>query len=84
MEENTEMWRVNVQSELNQVKTDIRTLQDTTLIHDVAISTLKTNLTEIKDDTKWLRRTLTNAFIVLVIGGSVGIVFAAIKIIGGQ
>ena len=79
-----DMWRENVQSELNQVKTEIRTLQDTTLTHDVAISALKTDLTEIKADTKWLRRTLTNAFIVLVIGGAVGIVFAAIKIIGGQ
>jgi len=59
-------------------------LQDTALIHDGAISALKKDLTEIKDDTKWLRRTLTNAFIVFVIGGAVGIVFAAIKIIGGQ
>jgi len=46
-------------------------LQDTALIHDGAINALKKDLTEIKDDTKWLRRTLTNAFIVLVIGGAV-------------
>jgi len=33
----------------------------------------------IKDDTKWLRLTITSAIIVSVIGGVVAIIFAALK-----
>jgi predicted nucleic acid-binding Zn-ribbon protein len=43
------------------------------------IKDIKEDISSIKDDTKWLRRTITNAIVVAVIGGIVAIYFAAIK-----
>jgi hypothetical protein len=78
MEEN-DMWQSVIQTEVNQMKVDIRHLQDKSLIHESAISELKSDLSDIKDDTKWLRRAITNAFIVGTIGGIIGIVFTYLQ-----
>ncbi|MEB3750061.1 hypothetical protein EP10_000900 [Geobacillus icigianus] len=43
------------------------------------IKDMREDIRAIKDDTKWLRRTITNAIIVSVVGGIVAIVFAALK-----
>jgi peptidoglycan hydrolase CwlO-like protein len=84
MEVNQEMWQTTVQSELTQMRTDIRTLQDKSLIHDGAIDQLKSDIGEIKGDTKWLRRAFTNAFIVAFISGMIGIVYTAFQLLGGS
>jgi hypothetical protein len=84
MEVNQEMWQTTVQSELTQMRTDIRTLQDKSLIHDGAIDQLKNDIGAIKDDTKWLRRSFTNAFIFASISGLIGIIYGAFKMLGGS
>jgi Haemolysin XhlA len=48
------------------------------------ISSMQADIRSIKDDTKWLRRTITNALIggtiVAIIGGVIGLVFYVIKL----
>jgi F0F1-type ATP synthase delta subunit len=48
------------------------------------IKAIQADLSTIKDDTKWLRRTITNALIggtiVAVLGGIIGLVFYVIKL----
>lgn len=61
-------------------------------VHDMAIDLavaqsdikgIKEDINSIKDDTKWLRRAITNAFIGSIIAGLVGIVFMAFQLSGG-
>lgn len=47
------------------------------------IDRVEKNILEIKDDTRWLRRTITGAIITGIIGGIIGLVFALIKLNGG-
>lgn len=47
------------------------------------IDRVEKNIMEIKDDTRWLRRTITGAIITGVIGGIIGLAFALIKLNGG-
>lgn len=81
-----DIWQQSVQKDLEEIKneqkgmkSDIRRLQDKELLQDKEIDTIKDTLKEIKEDTKWLRRTITNAIIVAVIGGAVAIFYAGIK-----
>lgn len=68
-----------IKSEQSGIKSDIRRLQDNQLLHDQEIKSFRETLKEIKDDTKWLRRAITNAIIAALIGGAVAIFYAAIK-----
>lgn len=81
-----DIWKASVQKDIEEIKveqngmkSDIRRLQDNQLLHDQEIKSFRETLKEIKDDTKWLRRAITNALIVALIGGAVAIFFAAIK-----
>lgn len=47
------------------------------------IKGIKADIGAIKDDTKWVRRAITNAIIGSIIAGVIGLVFAAIKLGGG-
>ncbi|MCM3216352.1 hemolysin XhlA family protein [Niallia taxi] len=51
-------------------------------IHEHDIKDIKGTLKDIKDDTKWLRRSITNALIVAVVAGAVAIFYGAIKLGG--
>ncbi|QED49337.1 hemolysin XhlA family protein [Cytobacillus dafuensis] len=70
---------VSIKTSVEDMKQDIRKLQDKTLIHDREIREIKSDLKEIKEDTKWLRRAITNAFIAALIVGAVAIFYAAIN-----
>lgn len=70
---------VSLKTSVEDIKQDIRQLQDKTLIHDRDIREIQLDLKDIKEDTKWLRRAITNAFIAALIGGSVAIFYAAIN-----
>lgn len=78
-----DIWKQSIQKEIDDMKGDIRRLQDKTLLQDQTIQGIKDALIEIKDDTKWLKRTITTALItatiVAVIGGSITIVFEVFK-----
>lgn len=78
-----DIWKQSIQKEIDDMKGDIRRLQDKTLLQDQTIQGIKDALKEIKDDTKWLKRTITTALItstiVAVVGGSITIVFEVFK-----
>lgn len=78
-----DIWKQSIQKEIEDMKGDIRRLQDKTLLQDQTIQGIKDALKEIKDDTKWLKRTITTALItatiVAVVGGAITIVFEVFK-----
>lgn len=82
-ENNMDLWKTSIQKDLDGMKEDIRRLQDKQLLQDQVIQSIQNSLKEIKDDTKWLKRTITNALItatvVAAIGGSIAIVFEVFK-----
>lgn len=65
------------------LKEEIDKLKQTVAFHDRDITDIKDTLKEIKEDTKWLRRSITNALIVALIAGAVAIFYAALKSQGG-
>jgi DNA-binding transcriptional regulator GbsR (MarR family) len=66
----------DTKSDIKQIKGEIGELKTTTKMHDVSIDNITTTLDDIKEDTKWLRRTITKAFISTLITGLIGGVIA--------
>lgn len=81
--ETVDIWKTAVQKDIDDMKGDIRRLQDKTLLQDQSIQNIQGDLKEIKGDTKWLKRTITAALITTlctaVIGGCIAIVFTVFK-----
>src|SRR5690625_4447588 len=74
--------RINTES--SKMKDDIRDLQISDKLQDQEISGLKATLSEIKDDTNWIRRRITGAVITAVITALIGgLVAIAITFIYG-
>ena len=84
-----ENWQEQVQQDLNVLKQrqtkmegDVNDLKINDKIQDKEISTLQATLSAIQDDTTWIRRKITGAFITAVItavvAGIVGIAIANI------
>ena len=91
-----EMWKEGVQQDINdlknkysrldqsntRIKDDIRDLQMNDKLQDQEINTLKNTLTEIKEDTNWIRRKITGAIITAtitaIVAGIIGIAIANI------
>ena len=94
--ENMEVWKNQVQQDISELKNsqvhlkneqerlkqDIHKLQLSDTLQNQEISTIKLTLSEIKEDTNWIRRKITGALITAVItavvGGVVGIAIANI------
>lgn len=78
-----DIWKTSIQKDIDDMKSDIRRLQDKQLLQDQAIQGIQGSLKEIKEDTKWLKRTITNAIIMTtftgVIGGGIAIIFTVFK-----
>jgi peptidoglycan hydrolase CwlO-like protein len=76
-------WQLGIQKDIDDMKQDIRRLQDKQLLQDQTIQNIQGDLKEIKEDTKWLKRTITNALITAtataLIGGVIAIVFTVFK-----
>ncbi|KZM54896.1 hemolysin activation protein [Aeribacillus pallidus] len=64
---------------IEKLETDMTEVKTRLAVAEANIKDMRDDIRAIKDDTKWLRRTITNAIIVSVIGGIVAIVFAALK-----
>jgi len=86
VDQQVDIWKETIQKDIETIKAeqvnmkdDIRRLQDKELMQDQQIDSIKEDLKEIKDDTKWLRHAITNALIVAIIGGAVAIFYAAIQ-----
>ncbi|MBT2710045.1 hemolysin XhlA family protein [Bacillus sp. ISL-47] len=81
--ETMDLWKTSVKKDIEEMKGDIRRLQDKTLLQDQIIQNIQGDLKEIKEDTKWLKRTITNAIIMSVftaiIGGGIAIIFTVFK-----
>ncbi|MEK3955292.1 hypothetical protein [Psychrobacillus sp. FSL K6-1464] len=93
---NMEVWKNQVQQDISELKNsqvhlkneqermvqDIRNLQISDTLQNQEITTIKATLSEIKEDTNWIRRKITGALITAVItavvGGIVGIAIANI------
>ncbi|KEZ51326.1 hypothetical protein AZ46_0212150 [Metabacillus indicus LMG 22858] len=81
-----DLWQQAIQKEIDDLKSqqgkhkeEIDELKKVTAFHERDIKDIKDTLKEIKEDTKWLRRSITNAIIVASITGVIAIVFTAIR-----
>lgn len=74
--------QVHLKNEQERLKADIHKLQLSDTLQNQEINTIKATLSEIKEDTNWIRRKITGALITAVItavvGGIVGIAIANI------
>jgi len=61
-----------------KLETDMIDVKTRLAVAEAGLKDVKEDISSIKDDTKWLRRTITNAFIVALIGGAVALLYAAI------
>ena len=64
-----DIWQDAVNKRLDGHDVLIQQIRDQQLLDGHDIKNLKEDIKEIKDDTKWTRRAITNAFIVGIIGG---------------
>lgn len=64
---------------LDRLEVDVIDLKTRLAVAEANIKEVKEGLIEIRNDTKWLRRTITNAIIVSVIGGVIGLLFSIFK-----
>lgn len=64
---------------LTRLESDMMNVKTRLAVAESAIKDVKDDVKEIKNDTKWLRRAITNAMIVSIIGGIIGLFFALLK-----
>ncbi len=64
---------------IERLEADMADVKTRLAVAEANIKDMRDDIRAIKDDTKWLRRTITNAIIVSVVGGIVAIIFAALK-----
>ncbi|MBT2717565.1 hemolysin XhlA family protein [Bacillus sp. ISL-57] len=85
-----DIWKQTIQKDIEELKKDnkeskekIVELKRVTDFHERDIKDIKDTLKEINEDTKWLKRTITNAIVTAtisaVIGGVIAIVFTVWK-----
>ena len=74
--------QVNFKTEQDRIKEDIHKLEISDTVQSQEINTLKATLSEIKEDTNWIRRriagALITAIITAIVGGLVAIAIANI------
>ena len=64
---------------LDRLEVDVVDLKTRLAVAEANIKEVKEGLIEIRNDTKWLRRAITNAMIVSSIGGVIGLLFSVFK-----
>ena len=64
---------------LDKLEVDVVDLKTRLAVAEANIKEVKEGLIEIRNDTKWLRRTITNAIIVSVIGGVIGLLLSVFE-----
>jgi Haemolysin XhlA len=68
-----------MENRVAKLEADMMDVKTRLAVAEANIKDMRDDIRAIKDDTKWLRRTITNAIIVSVVGGIVAIIFAALK-----
>jgi ATP-dependent helicase/DNAse subunit B len=71
-----ELWKQATDTRLQKLEQEV-------LLQGKDLEYAKQDLTEIKENTKWLRRAFTNAFIVALIGGAVAIFYGTFQLFKG-
>ncbi|KQL37114.1 hemolysin XhlA family protein [Psychrobacillus sp. FJAT-21963] len=74
-----DIWQDAVNKRLDGHDVLIQQIRDQQLLDGHDIKNLKEDIKEIKDDTKWTRRAITNAFIVGIIGGAVALIYTVLQ-----
>jgi ATP-dependent helicase/DNAse subunit B len=69
-----ELWKQATDNRLQKLEQEV-------LLQGKDLEYVKQDLGEIKENTKWLRRAVTNAFIVALIGGAVAIFYGAFQLL---
>lgn len=75
-----DIWQDAVNKRLDGHDVLIQQIRDQQLLDGHDIKNLKEDIKEIKDDTKWTRRAITNAFIVGLIGGAIAVFYTALQL----
>jgi predicted nucleic acid-binding Zn-ribbon protein len=68
-----------LEADVTMLRDDMVDVKTRLAVAESNIKDMRDDIRSIKDDTKWLRRTITNAIIVSVVGGIVAIIFTALK-----
>ncbi|KFZ32227.1 hemolysin activation protein [Anoxybacillus flavithermus] len=63
-----------MEERIQKLEADMVDVKTRLAVAESNIKDMREDIRAIKDDTKWLRRTITNAIIVSVVGGIVAIV----------
>ncbi|KOP82019.1 hemolysin activation protein [Bacillus sp. FJAT-21945] len=62
---------------VSKLELDMTDVKTRLAVAEASLKDVKEDIRSIKDDTKWLRRAITNALIVGLIGGAVAIFYTA-------
>lgn len=66
-------WKVRMEGDVSDLKVRMSVAENN-------IGDMKEDIRSIKDDTKWLRRTITGTIITAIVGGVIGLAFLGIQI----
>ena len=64
-----------MEDRVSKLEGDVSDLKTRMAVAEASLKDVKEDIKSIKDDTKWLRRTITGAIITAVIGGLIGLIF---------
>lgn len=64
-----------MEQRVQKIENDVSDIKTRLAVAEAGLKDVKEDISSIKDDTKWLRRTITNAFITAIIGGVIGLFF---------
>lgn len=68
-----------MEQRVTKLEEDMSSVKIRLAVAEASIKDIREDIHTIKDDTKWLRRAITNAIIVVAISGVGAILFAAFK-----
>ncbi|WP_044895968.1 hemolysin XhlA family protein [Bacillus alveayuensis] len=68
-----------MEQRIEKLESDMADVKTRLAVAESNIKDIRDDIRSIKDDTKWLRRAITNAIIVSMVGGVVALIFAALK-----
>ncbi|WP_396230113.1 hemolysin XhlA family protein [Cytobacillus sp.] len=68
---------IKMDQRVSKLEIDMTDVKTRLAVAEASLKDVKEDIRSIKDDTKWLRRAITNALIVGIIGGAVAIFYTA-------
>lgn len=74
-----ERWRFELENRVTKLEGEMSDVKTRLAVAEAGLKDVKEDISSIKDDTKWLRRAITNAIIGSVVAGAIAVLFAAFK-----